>query len=34
MLLEGIARNNSTIATCVANIQKTTIKGQFFTLLL
>jgi hypothetical protein len=30
---EGIARSNSTIATCVANIQKTTIKGQFFTLL-
>jgi hypothetical protein len=33
MPLEGIARSNSTIATCVVNTQKPTIKGQFFTLL-
>jgi hypothetical protein len=33
MPLEGIAQSNSTIATCVANIQKTTIKGHFCTLL-
>jgi hypothetical protein len=33
MPLEVIARSNSTIAACLANIQKTTIKDQFFTLL-